>query len=420
MVTIKETESLTVPPWMARYGWLFVAAFILLQPLGNAFELPIAIMACLGLWLALTQPRAVMALPAFKPLLLMFACIWLPMLASLTDAFFLSRAAQTTLSFLRFPLAALFATMVLSSSIARNRLLLLIGLGLSAAAFIVVILTATGHSSEGRMNLGFPVGHILAVLSPIYFYWLWRMPQQHRWVWFIAPLYIMAILFSGARVAWIMLAVGILLWAIQIFWVEKVKWRWKTTMVITSLLTLSIGTVFYNPGSSERMVLTAGLLSGDYAKTNAATSLRLPIWKVAVEVAKDHWIKGIGPRGFRYIYPAYVPKDDYWLIPRLRDGVWEFYKTGPTHPHQMLLEIIVETGVIGLLGFLVVLVYWIKLYLRTARDNMRQTLPWMAAAFIAIMPINAHMAFYASFWSCITWWLIAVSLAFWQAEGKEI
>jgi hypothetical protein len=44
----------------------------------------------------------------------------------------------------------------------------------------------------------------------------------------------------------------------------------------------------------------------------------------------------------------------------------------------------------------------------------------MAAVFVAIMPINAHMAFYASFWSCMTWWLIAISLAFWQASlNKE-
>jgi hypothetical protein len=43
----------------------------------------------------------------------------------------------------------------------------------------------------------------------------------------------------------------------------------------------------------------------------------------------------------------------------------------------------------------------------------------MAAVFVAIMPINAHMALYASFWSCLLWWLVASALSYWQAGQRS-
>lgn len=406
-------DCLRLPRWMGQHGWLILAAFVLLQPLGNSFELPMAIMACLGLWLTLSQRRAVMALPALKPLLLIFACIWLPMLISLTDAVNLPRAAQTTLVFLRFPFAAIFAICVLAAPVARDRLLTATGVGLTLAALGVVILTLTGHSMNGRVTIGFPIGHILAVLSPVYFYWLWRMGQQRRWIWLAAPLYVMAILFTGARVAWIMLAVGLVLWLAQMYWVEKIRWRWKTGMALALLVSIGLGAALYNPGLRAKIVQTAGLFSGNYEKTNTATSLRLPIWRVAWRMTEDHWINGVGPRGFRYLYGQYAQPGDPFMDNARNQGA--------THPHQLLLEVVTETGIIGLLGYMLALFCWLRIGLAAARAGIKPALPWMAAALVAIMPINAHMAFYGSFWSCITWWLIALSLAHWQdGRVKEV
>jgi len=204
-----------------------------------------------------------------------------------------------------------------------------------------------------------------------------------------------------------------------LWWVEHIKWRWKIALGVSLLWIIAIVGALQFPALHTKMETTAGLFSGDYEKANTATSLRLPIWKVAVRIAEDHWLNGIGPRGFRYIYPAYVPKDDFWMtIQHLDKKTGERLTTryGPHHPHQLFLEVLVETGIIGVLCFLFALGYWIRLWWKTARTANMDALPWMAAVLVAIMPINAHMAFYASFWSCITWWLIAVSLAYWQAE----
>ncbi|MFM9912799.1 MAG: O-antigen ligase family protein [Methylophilaceae bacterium] len=413
--------------WTEKFGWILVAMLIVTQPFRNLFELPMALMAIFGLLLLLLEPLRVFALSAIKPLLILFACIWLPMVASLPDAVNFSRAVSTTLVFIRFPLAAIFVIFALQNGYSRTRMLMLLGLVLGFFAIGKVFYALeVEHSLPGAMNgwawIGriIPqrgVGHLLAVLSPIYYYWIWQQTSKRPWIWWIAPIYLMAILLSGARVAWIMLAMGLVLLMLQLFRVERVKWHWKSLVASILLLGIAIGISVQNSALTARMEQTAGLFSGNFEKANAATSLRLPIWQVAIKVAEDHWINGIGPRGFRYIYPEYVSKDDFWLNLEYKDKTTGKILTtqyGPNHPHQFLLEIIAETGIIGVLGYLLALVYWVRLSLAAVRDRNSDALPWMTAAFIAIMPINAHMAFYASFWSCILWWLIAVSLAYWQ------
>lgn len=404
------------------YGWGLVAVFILLQPFHNWFELPIALMAIIGVLKFLKEPQAIINMPAFKPLIILFACIWLPMVFSLTDAVNFQRSAETTLSFLRFPLAGIFVLCTVATEKPGRSLNTLLGWVLSFCALDVIIQSLVGHDLfwilpvDGRMTgvIGhrLVIGHILAVLSPIYFYWIWKSGHQKKWLWPLAAIYSAAVLLSGARVAWIMLFVGIFLILIQLFFVEKKQFNWKTIATCLLIWIAIIGGVLQQSTMHAKIENTSKLFSGNFKETNEATSLRLPIWKVATMVFQDHKVNGIGPRGFRDIYPQYVPKDDYWLS---FDPLH-----GPTHPHQLLLEIMVETGTIGLLGYVVALGYWIRLVLLSAKQRLSGALPWMSAVIIAIMPINAHMAFYASFWSCVTWWLIAISLAFWQASlNKE-
>lgn len=419
--------------WTERFGWILVALFIVVQPFRNMFELPVGLMALFGLLLFLLQPRRVLAINAIKPLAIMFACIWLPMVASLTDAFNFSRAMETTLVFIRFPLAAIFIVYALQTASSRARLLMLLGVVLSLFAvgkifYAIEVEQSLPNVANGWAWIGHfipqrGVGHLFAALSPVYFYWLWKQIQIRRWVWLTTPFYAMAILLSGARVAWIMLAVGLLLLSIQMLRIERIQWRWKAIVAFLLLWGVAVGVTLQHSALEKKMVATAGLFSGNFEQANVATSLRLPIWKVSIKVAKDHWINGIGPRGFRYIYPEYVPKDDYWMRLTYVDkatGKTLPAQYGPNHPHQFVLEIMAETGVIGLLGYLLALLYWSKLWWKNFCARYSEVLPWMSAVLVAVMPINAHMAFYASFWSCITWWLIAISLAYWQAtQGSE-
>ena len=113
----------------------------------------------------------------------------------------------------------------------------------------------------------------------------------------------------------------------------------------------------------------------------------------------DNWFVGVGPRGYRYAYANYAVEGDFWLD---RNGV------GQTHPHLLLLEVAAETGVLGLIGLM-------GFYAKLGRElvaRCAQAIPiWLLCAAIAWFPLNAHLAFYGSYWSTLIWLLVPIGLA---------
>ena len=165
-------------------------------------------------------------------------------------------------------------------------------------------------------------------------------------------------------------------------------------IITTSVLT---ATVALHQPTKERFAVTLDLFSSDYEKINSATAVRLPIWKTAYSIFKEHPINGIGPRGFRYVYNEYAESDDYFVKrnPNLP----------PTQPHLIILEILAETGVIGLVGFLLFFYFLVK-SIRYATNSFDEFV-FLVPVVVAIFPFNAHMAFYGSVWSSMIWLLIA-------------
>jgi O-antigen ligase len=147
----------------------------------------------------------------------------------------------------------------------------------------------------------------------------------------------------------------------------------------------------------NRIRVTLGLFSGDYATMNEATASRLNLWSTAVKIIHEHWFNGVGPRGYRYVYTQYSAKDD------------PFHADGQTHPHQLVLEVLAETGLIGLGGLGVFCVVGFRFLRENALGLV--LFPWYLGVIAATFPLNTHMAFYGSYWSSLIWWLILLVLA---------
>tara|TARA_B110000444_G_C18375415_1_gene382359 strand:- start:139 stop:531 length:393 start_codon:yes stop_codon:yes gene_type:complete len=116
-------------------------------------------------------------------------------------------------------------------------------------------------------------------------------------------------------------------------------------------------------------------------------------------------VNGIGPRGYRHVYAEYADPTDFWL----HDG-----ENGQTHPHLQLLEIAVETGFIGLTGFLLVYLFFLREIFRETKISMKTI--WILAVLVAWFPLNTHLAFYGSYWASFVWLLIPLALAQPNAE----
>lgn len=394
-----------------HYAWALIALTLLLFCTKTLFNVPLWIMSLIGLYRVARAPRLLVGDPVITTLGWLFIAIWLPQAVSLVDAVNGARSAQTVLPYPHYLFAAVFIVQELRDPVVRRRL--------TWSMFAIITFwcaDAVLQFFAGRDLLGYPytpgqlsglfypkirLGHMLAMLAPVYFETIRRAWPGRYWPWLLAGLLLAVLLLSGKRVAWLMGGVSLGAYAAYLYF-AGVRLSTKSLaaggVVLTVLLGLLIGT--HEP-LSRRFDITLGLFSGKLETMDRATAHRLSLWKTALHMAEDHWINGVGPRGYRYVYADYAAKGDFFM----RKG-----RTGQTHPHLMLLEIAVETGVIGLLGLLL---FWWHL-LRFAAGAIRagpDTAPWFIAAGVAWLPFNAHLAFFGSYWSSVAWWMLAVSLA---------
>lgn len=415
---------------MSLVGVLVILSALALMPVGEgAFNMAIAAMGVMGL-IALVRMPWIVSDHRFRLVVMLFACLWVPMTISLLGAAEPGRAMRTTLAFLRFPIAAAFVIITLRHGAARWWLA--VGVFIIAAAWSV---DGMIQWLSGRNLLGFPydgtsvtglfhpkrvIGLLLAALLPMALEFAWTVMRRRPAVgvicWLLVATMPLVILLGGSRTSWMMLVVGLVSWLV--FRYLRSDWRYKSTAAIAVLVALLAATPFVLmlPGIAHRVEQTGKLLEGDYESINEATSGRLPVWRIAVAISRDNWLTGVGPRGYRYLYPEYADDETPWVSP---DG-----QTGAAHPHQTVLEVLAETGVIGLAGFAL---FWLLLVraMWYHGNERRRSLPpdghpeartstpwpWAIAVLLVFFPLNTHMAVYGTYWSHFSWWLVLIMVA---------
>jgi len=394
------------------WPWLLVLAYLVVLPAGNVFHGPILIMAAAGAVLLARAP-ALRRDPGLGLLAALFACAWLPMLASLADAVEPGRATETTLSFLRFPLAGAFVLWALRSDAARRRL----AWGIAAVAGFWC-LDALWQFASGTDFFGFPrrsyrlsgifhpkgrLGLVLAVLAPILFELIRRLQARWRFAWLLTLPLALVVVASGSRNAWIMLALAVGGYLAYLACTGEGRARRRTLAVRGALvLVLCLAAASQYPKLGARLLELEGLFSADVEAIDVATKRRVSIWRPALSMVREHWANGVGPRGFRYAFRAHAAPDNFWLTGGNK---------GVTHPHMMLLEVATETGALGVAGYALMLIVAAAALLRLPRGARAGPVPWGLAAGVALFPLNTHMALYGSFWSTLAWWLVMLFVA---------
>lgn len=418
-MTYPEPLSMSAPAGsfahaIRQHGWWLIVAFVFALPLGKGFEVPLTLMAFGGIALLFKDGRAIWRHHSIRWLLLLFACIWLPLVIALPDAVYFDRAARTAIAFVRFPLVGVFALYALRDESARHKLFIALAVVLS-----LWIADAVLQAVIGRNMFGFPpingrisgvfypklrFGLVLATLAPIYFEVIRRLASRSSsWYWLMLAPYSAVILLAGSRTSWGMYAVAMAGFAVFLYIKARPLQLGRVILIFllgTAPIVLLVST--YSP-LQNRLHTTAGLFSGNYEKADIATGIRFPIWKTGVRIAKDHWLNGIGARGFRYIYPQYATPDDFYM--KINST------SGPTHPHLIILEVLVETGVIGLLGFMAFMILMLRRTWQEVRAGNTYAVPLGLSVIVAVLPINAGIAFYGSILSALVWWLLAIYCA---------
>jgi len=406
---------------LGKYSWLILLLYIALLPTKSFYNIPIIILAAAGIILIYLHRNIYCENDNIKRFGLVFLCIWIPMVLSLPDAVNFQESFRKVLSFAAYYLMGVAVISWLTNETPRQHLIN--GMGV---LLVIWCMDAVWQSYAGSDFFGFPydskrltgvfyperrLGLILAILSPFYFEFIRHHAKKHGWLALLLIPYIYVIILSGSKSSWVMLVISVFLYIIYLN-VSGGLSRLKKSQVIIALVICFAGvTLLSNVDKiiperkaiwiEDRMHSMASLLSGDIDNAGRTFQHRIMIWEGAIRVASDHWINGVGPRGFRYIVDDYIDSDDKYYISVVADG--------STHPHQILLEILTETGVIGVIGYLLFFILILKEAMMLIRVKNYDALPWVFPVIIAVFPINMYKAFYGHYTASLIWVLITLS-----------
>lgn len=405
-----------VMPALRQSPWTvpgLIGACVFLQSTGRSFEVPIAIMAIGGIWKTLRQPEAIVADPMIRAFAALFGCFWLPMVLALPDAVDFARGLGTTAGFLRFFFMAVFIRCVYRHEAHLSKLLALATVALTFWALDGMLQAMFGVNVfgypliDGQLTgMFYPrqtLGHVLAVFSPLFVLGLLQWSKGKPWLWCLLPVYGTMIVLSGKRGAWVMLLAALAASSLVAFFRIPPQRRGLAAVLTGIILMLVVGGLSQHEDLRTTWQETSGLLSRDFQQADAATSFRLTIWRTGCAIYQYHWLNGVGPRSFRNIYPDYALPGDFFIAMNP--------DTGPSHPHQITLEIGVETGAIGLLGFTLFWIWLGREFLHGVRRRLDVQCAFATAIAIAALPFNTSHALYGNFWSGILFWLLAMYLA---------
>ncbi|MEP7041606.1 MAG: O-antigen ligase family protein [Dokdonella sp.] len=389
---------------------LIVLATLVLLPVGRAAEAAIALGGIIAVIL-IARRRLETRADAYRLALLLFACYWLPAVFSGIAAIEPGKTWSTVATTLRFLPFALFAVWALRDALLWPALTSAIGAVVLLWTIDAYVQMTTGHSLGGAAEAerlsgifgagNLKLGPVLATLSPFALLAA-RARFGRRGLALAAVLLIAPILLSGSRAAWLSYALVCLLMA----WHEtRSKRRFLAVVVALGIGVALIGALALHDSArfGARIERTLLALHGTEAAVDEASAGRLSIWRTAAAMAFAHPLTGVGVRGFRYAYPRYAAPGD-----RFVDTGSDM---GASHAHQIVLEVLSESGVVGLAFWLAGLGVAVRAWLRaTAAARARALAP--ALALIAMcFPINTHLAFYSAWWGLLFWWLLALYCA---------
>ena len=412
------------PGWRWAPAW--VLAFVALWPAPGYAEGVLALGALAGLVKLLASRfrggNQLLGGPAWALTSVLFFAYWLPEAFSAIDAMDRGRALREALVDLRYlPFLWIVAAAVADDAGRRRTfggLAIIVAVwtldalveaaigtsplftGIDAAKQAISghgMCTAAQVAAADRLGgvLGpcnLKLGIVLASLSP---FALDAMRRRFgRIGWLVAAVGIgLVVLLAGSRASWLTYGL-VLLWT---GW--RTLGRRKLLMVFALGALALVAATLLVPQVRERIERTTQVLTADSQGVDTALSGRTRIWSAAVCMAREHPVNGVGARGFRQAFPACDPQA----------GVIAAWGEGAAlHAHQLVLEILSETGGIGLLLWLAgaALAWRAWRYADVvARDRAR---PAMLALAVTVFPLNTHLASYSTFWGGVLLMLSAL------------
>ena len=334
-----------------------------------------------------------------------FGLLFIPIVISACFSVLPKDSWKTVLNFSRFFFIAGLIILFNLSALNKVRYGVLAFIILIALDATVEWLTGyhlTGVSRDRNRIMGlfqfYHLGYVLATLTPIIFYQTilsFMDKQKSKYFWSVISMCsVLAIFVAGARAGVITLLVSLGLIVLWLIVQRKVSLK----IVLTSLVVLAVIGIGISqiPTVKNRYINpyqeTEKVEIGSYEWFDKLSSARLVLWEFAWKQYRENPIIGAGTGTFHQEFSS-QPKE----LKRQHDEAF--------FPHFHGLEVLSQTGALGFICYLLA-VSAVLVMLLTAK----QFSVWLTVAFLAMMPINLHVAFYGSFWAVLIWMPLILGL----------
>ena len=256
--------------------------------------------------------------------------------------------------------------------------------GISLSGYPLFTGLPEGHKVTGSMGLDY--GPKLAVLSPFLFEALRLHGRRLPLLWLAVPLLAVAVSLSASRYSAMLLLVSA--GVCGVLWVRGRTSRSYWTPVLVVLLSLSglLIPIALAPHLAERLALLGGSLHASQEELNIALAFRPELWKANWLVFSDHWINGVGLRGSAAAVNPLLASSA--LFP-------EAMLTRPWHPHLGVLEIATDSGLIGVMCYLVFVALIIKWMRAANRAQQGAVTTFLTIALLAMFPLSSALSMYS-------------------------
>ena len=393
--------------------WLAVSFFALL-PFGRLAEIPLSVFALSLPFLALSaqhRRRIRRLAPVAVPI---FLCLWLPMLASGFDSYLPQKSWLSSIAALRFLAAALSMALLLHTDSSRWRVLRWTSFLLLFWAVDGFVQLFFGNDLFGiamhpdRLNALFVkkyqfFGPTLAMLSPLLLEYARRRWPAWGWV-MVFTLTLGAVLIAGMRAGWLVMGLVLAVYFWLILKRENRHLKKAFFSIPAFVFAVIVGSYLASPLFQARLEQSLAITQGSQPALDVASNYRLPIFKASVAMFKTHPVNGVGVRAYPAAYMEFAEDNDFHI---LRLGG----QSGATHAHNVLLEVLADTGSIGILGLLVGLVLVLRFWRGIAPERRQEAFPFAFALALVLFPVNSHFALYGTYLSSLIWVLFGLWLA---------
>ena len=341
------------------------------------------LMVVVSLLTLITNREAILSTPGMKKAAILFACIALPGLISLLFSVNLDRGISAVFRFATYALAAWVVLSVKIEEGDAKRIMSFLGIllvawavdgfvqlltGVSLLGDPLVELGEEGAIVTGSLQLGY--GATLAILSPFFLEALRRAGGMGVGI-LSLPVYA-AIVMSGHQSSAVLALIGLAGWTMLALRHKEVGAKRQVTgFVISAIIGLLLGVYL--------SVVTGQVSALAEAPARYQSFLyQSQLWELSWQAFMDHWLTGVGMRGFG----TYALATDTSTIPGLAE-TW--------HSHLTILEVISETGLVGLIGY-GLLLRWLWGYVQDERMHVAVA---GLTALLAVFPLGTAVGMYS-------------------------